>query len=382
MLLALCITVLYVIFCWLVFFKFKLVRFSIGWGIASFWVGLHLILVFVIALRFFQPYSVDARLIRHTIQLVPRLPEPTLLTQVLVEPNAPVKKGQPLFRFDTRIYQARVDEYAANLAAAEQNVRILEVDVEAARASLKQALSRELYAEEQQRRYADLVRKGGARGEQAAYWNDELVTRAAQVEEAEANLLKARLAYESQINGVNTKVAEAEAKLAQAQYYLEQTTIYAPEDGMITNLQARPGLVVGERRIGAIASWIGEHDPYLLATFFQQRFKFIEPGQFVEIALDLYPGQIFKGTVKDVWWASGQGQMKPSGDIPKLRFPHVPGRLAVQITLDSTEDLHLPIGAHGAVAIYTGKGQGFAWIRRISIRIYSWANWVFPLDFL
>ncbi len=382
MFLAVSITLFYIIFVWLVFFKFKWLKFNIGWGIASFWIGFHLLLVFVVALRFFQPYSVDVRLIRHTIQLVPRLPEPTLLTDVLVEANTQVAKGQPLFRFDDRIYRYRVAEEEAALASAEQNVLILEADVEAAEGALDQAVANLAFAEQQVARYTDLVGEGGARGEQLAQWRTEVTSGLAVLEQAQANLRKAELAYTSEIGGVNTKVAEIEARLAQAEYYLAQTIMYAPEDGFITNLQARPGLVVGDRRIGAIASWIGDADPYLLATFLQQRLNFIEPGQPVEVALDLYPGRIFEGEVRDIWWATGQGQLKPSGDIPNFRFGDPFRHFAVQITVHEVENLRLPIGAHGAVAIYTGQGQAFAPIRRIGIRLYSWANWVFPLDFL
>jgi hypothetical protein len=36
------------------------------------------------------------------------------------------------------------------------------------------------------------------------------------------------------------------------------------------------------------------------------------------------------------------------------------------------------IGAQGAAAIYTGGG-GFAALRRVVIRIYSWLNWLYPI---
>lgn len=48
----------------------------------------------MIGLRFVTPYSTEAKVIQHTIQLIPRLPEPTLVTAVLVAPNVPVKQGQ------------------------------------------------------------------------------------------------------------------------------------------------------------------------------------------------------------------------------------------------------------------------------------------------
>ncbi len=86
MIAALVICFGYLVLVWLVFFKFKWLQFSIAWGVVSAFVGLHLLLIFLIGLRFVTPYSTDARY-SHTIQLVPRLSEPTLVTAVLVEPN-------------------------------------------------------------------------------------------------------------------------------------------------------------------------------------------------------------------------------------------------------------------------------------------------------
>ena len=56
MIFALLITFLFVLFLWLVFFKFKWLKFSIAWGIVSGLVGVHLLLVFVVGLRFVTRY--------------------------------------------------------------------------------------------------------------------------------------------------------------------------------------------------------------------------------------------------------------------------------------------------------------------------------------
>ena len=92
----------------LVFFRFKLIRLTPGWGIVFAFFVIHLMLVFLIGLRFVTPYSTNAVVVQRTIQLVPRLPEPTLVTAVLVEENVPVKMGQPLFQFDRRPYEYKV----------------------------------------------------------------------------------------------------------------------------------------------------------------------------------------------------------------------------------------------------------------------------------
>ncbi len=380
MLVAVGITLFYIIFVWFIFFKAQWLKFNIVWGIISFWVGAHLLLIFLVALRFFQPFSVDSHVVRSTIQIVPKLTQPTILTEVLVEPNTQVTKGDPLYRFDDTVFSLAVDNAEAQLVAAQQNAKILEQDVIAATEAIERANAQLAYAMTQKARYENLVPAGGARQDELDRWDEQVTEDQAQVKQAEANLKKAQLAVESQIDGVNTGILQAEAQLAEAEYFLNNTTIYASEDGMIVSQQARPGLVVGDVRLGAIASFVTKDDPYILATFRQQNLKFVEPGQSVEIALDLYPGEILTGKVKAIWWATRQGQYLPSGRLPGFEVPKLPGRIAVQITVDLPEGHELPAGGHAAVAIYTGQGKSFEFLRRINIRLYSFANFIRPLD--
>jgi multidrug resistance efflux pump len=380
MFVALGITLFYIIFVWFVFFKAKWLKFNIVWGIVSFWFGAHLLLIFLVALRFYQPFSMDAHVIRPTIQIVPRLTEPTLLSEVLVEPNTPVAKGDPLYRFDDTVYRLKAQGAQAQLTEAQQNAKILEQDVVAAQQGVARANAQLSYATSQQARYSNLVPQGGARQDDLDHWNDQVTEDTAAVAEAEANLAKARLALESTVDGINTSVAQAQAQLAEAQYFLANTTIHAPEDGMIVSQQARPGLVVGTVRLGAIASFVTDEEPYILATYRQQNLKFVAPGQEVEVALDLYPGEIFTGKVVAVWWATPQGQYLPSGRLPEFVIPKLPGRIAVEVRLDDPAAQLIPTGGHAAVAIYTGGGKSFEFLRRINIRLYSFGNFIRPLN--
>ncbi len=380
MFVALGITLFYIIFVWFIFFKMEWLKFNIMWGIVSFWVGAHLLLIFLVALRFFQPFSVDSHVVRSTIQIVPRLTQPTILSEVLVEPNTWVTKGDPLYKFDDTVFSLAVDKANAQLVAAQQNAKILEQDVIAAGEAVERANAQLAYALTEQARYENLVPAGGARQDELDRWNEQVAEDQAKIKEAQANLEKANLALDSQIDGVNTGILEAEAQLAEAEYFLENTTIYAPENGMIVSQQARPGMVVGEIRLGAIASFVTEESPYILATFRQQNLKFVEVGQPVEVALDLYPGEILTGKVEAVWWATRQGQYLPSGRLPGFELPKLPGRIAVQISVDVPEGHTFPAGGHAAVAIYTGMGKSFEFLRRINIRLYSFANFIRPLD--
>jgi multidrug resistance efflux pump len=380
MIAALLVLILYCFALWLVFAKFKWLKFSIQWGVVSGFVGVHVLVIILIGMRFFVPYTTQAFVVQHTIQIVPRLPEPTLVTAVRVEPNVLVRKGQVMFEFDRRPYENSVHQLEAQLAAAKQNVKVLAADLAAATARVAEKTSELQYSTFQMQRYQDLQGRGAGSEEDLQKWTSRQKGDAALVAQAQADEERARAAYASQINGVNTTVATVAAQLAQAQYYLDQTTIVAPEDGMITNLQVRPGMVAGIVRFGAIASFIADTDRYVLGMFQQENVKYVKDGQPVEVALDMYPGSIFHGRVASVWWASGKGQFLPSGELPTFEAQpkEVEGRFAIKIYLDATSPPIVPIGAHGAVAIYTRQGS-YATLRHVVIRLYSWMNWVWPL---
>ncbi len=378
---ALLICIIYAAIMWLVFFKFKWIKFSIPWAVVSMWVGLHLILVFLVGMRFMTPSSSTATIVQYTIQLVPRLPEPTIVTEVLVEQNQPVKKGDPLIRFDRRPYEYQVQQMQALVAKEKQNVKVLEADVLVAQQKVTMAqaqLDFDLYG---QQLASGLAGQGAGSEEELQRANAQAKVGRAALQEARAELVAAQARYESQIDGVNTSVAEAEAKLKQAQYYLDNTTIVAPEDGRIMNLQVRPGMVAGIVRFGAIASFICDDDRYLLATYNQENLKFVKKGQEVEVALGLYPGQIFRATVDDIWKGSAAGQTLPSGamQVYSPPPPEAPeGQFAVKIVFDGPDQSGFPIGGQGIAAIYT-EHTSFAYLRRIAIRIKAWGYWLYPL---
>ena len=144
-------------------------------------------------------------------------------------------------------------------------------------------------------------------------------------------------------------------------------------------------MVAGDWRIGAIASFICDDGRYLLANFNQESLKYVTNGQPVEVALNMYPGQIFPAKVEAIWKASSVGQLLPSGTLPNFEPPppeKPQGQYAVKIVFDDPDQSKFTIGAQGAAAIYTGGMHGgWAAMRRIGIRSYSWLNWLYPMPF-
>jgi len=373
----------YALIVWAVFVKFKWLKFTIPWGVISAFVGVHLLIIFLIGLRFMTPLATEAKVIQHTIQLTPRLPQPTLLMAVLVEPNVPVRKGQPLFQFDRRMFEYQVKQLEAQLAKAKQNVLVMKADTGIAAQKVIKLKSHLEFARYQQTLSAKLAKQGAGPEEDAQKWAAQVAADVAAIKEAQAEEQRAILNYTSEINGVNPGVAAVQAELDQARFYLENTLMIAPEDGYLINLQARPGMVAGDVRLGAIASFVCDADRYLLANFFQENLKYVKPGNEVEAAIDLYPGQIFKGKVLAIWQGSGAGQMLPSGVLPN--FQAVPtdrpqGQFAVAIRLDDPDQAKFPIGTQGRAAIYANPDSWFVPLRKILLRAYSWFNWIYPFS--
>jgi hypothetical protein len=114
---------------------------------------------------------------------------------VLVEPNEPVKKGQPLFRFDRRPYEYAVQETEAALAAAKQNVLVLKADLDAAVPGVARAHAELQLAKEQYDRFTVLAPSGAVSTEDIERHADQLASAEAGVDRAEAEEHRARLAY-------------------------------------------------------------------------------------------------------------------------------------------------------------------------------------------
>ena len=78
-----------------------------------------------------------------------------------------------------------------------------------------------------------LAAQGAGPQEDAQKWRAQVGETEAAIAQAQAEAQVAQLRYSSQIDGVNTHVAEVEAELAQARFYLDNKLMVAPEDGYI-----------------------------------------------------------------------------------------------------------------------------------------------------
>ncbi len=193
--------------------------------------------------------------------------------------------------------------------------------------------------------------------------------------QAEASLKQAQLS----VDVANARIQQTVTQLQSAQYDLDQVDVVAPGNGYVTNLQLREGTLVGGA-VGAVMSFVLEPDEVnrgvVVAAFNQKNYLRIKEGQYAEVALHGYPGEIFTGRVLNAIDISGAGQLSASGKIPSDLGGMNPVSFAVRIKLDHADSIRLPGGSQAQVAVYTEDIQIAGIPIMFLIRTQSWVRYV------
>jgi multidrug resistance efflux pump len=298
---------------WLIFFKLKLLPWNRGSQIAAAGVGVAAILALVFSMNLFQPYSQDVRVYQNVIQIVPRVTGRVI--EVPVRANVPVKANDVLFRIDPEPFQLQVDRLTA-----------------------------------------DLKLKKTVRDDAAA-------------------LTKARVAAQIELDRAQADYDQTFAMLEDAKVDLRETTVFAPSDGIVTNLALRPGQIASQMASLPMMTFVETDVRVVIATLSQSALEFVHLDDPVEIAFDRLPGRIVDARVLSVIPATGQGQLPPSGTLMEWISSPVPGRFGVVLALGD-HDLAIPAGASGVAAIYTDRAQMIRIIRKVVIRMTTWLNYI------
>jgi multidrug resistance efflux pump len=346
--------------------------------------GLVLVAGLVLLMSYNHPFTNEGRIYFLSAPVIPSVRGPVV--EVPVTPNVPLKKGDVLFRIDPRPYEYAVEEKRAALVEAEQSVRQLKSAWDAAKSVVEEGRASRDRAKQSFDR-ADTAnqsaRSGGrplpiteleVENRRGVYLNAE-----AAMTTAQARADQARLAYESQIEGINPTVARVRAELKMAEYELGETTVRAPTDGYVTQVYLRAGMMAVPFVARPVMVFV-QHDRELVAAFIQNSLQRVRVGDEAEIAFRAIPGRVFKGKVKAILDAMAQGQLQPSGELldPQARERQTPGRaLAVIEILDDISPYQLPGGVTAEVAVYTDHWHHVGVMRRVLLRMSSWMNYVF-----
>jgi len=395
---------IYSVFVWLIFIKFKWLPWNIYSQVTVVVIPIVALTALILALNVFAPSSADLRVFRYTVPIVSQV-RGRVIDVPIEEGNRPVKKGDVLFRIDPTPYQQQVNTLRAQLANAiagqkevEEQLKGAEAKIAEARGGIAQAAARIgevnaklALAEKRVAQYRELVTTGaGTRFdlEQAEASLAELTGQLEAARSAEAQARGAEgqaVAGRGQVlqklgaksGGEYAQVAQIRAQLENAEWELDQTTTRSPCDCYVVNLQLRPGGFVAALPVAPVMTLV-ETTGSVVALYAQNELQKVEPGNEAEFALQTLPGRIIKGKVDSVIWASGAGQITPSGTIPMTGVLTAPAqRFAVKFDVaERDKDVFLAAGAAGACAIYTEHGEPIHILRKVIMRVGSYLNYL------
>ena len=367
----------YVAFCYAVFklFRIPVNQWSLATAALGGIVGIALLLVIM---SYNHPFSTNARIYFAVTPVLPGVRG--RVVEVPVQTNAPLKEGDVLFTIDPKPYEYIVEQKRASLAEAEQTVRQLKATLDEATAGVEKANAQLRLQQENYNRQAELFQKKviAQATLDVAQRNYEGAKQA--LAEAQAVEERARLAYTSEVGGVNPTVARISAELRDAEYDLAQTTTRALSDGFVTQVALRPGMYVVPAPLRPVMVFVhtDERARSLAAAFQQNALQRVKAGDEAEIAFDSVPGRVFKGKVREVIDAIAAGQIQPTGALMDFGTRTSGGRAVAVIDIeDDISNYQIPLGSAAEVAIYTEHWHHVALLRRILLRMRSWQNYIF-----
>ena len=380
---------IYFFFVWLIFIKFKWLPWNIVSQVIVITIPIIALTALILLLNIVCPSSHDVRVINYVVQVVPRVTGRVI--EVPVQPNAPIKKGDVLFKLDpvpfeiqVRAAESNLENLKAKLISAEASAQSLDEQLKVATANVQAMDARAALSRMRVQQFTELSRTGAGpkfdlEQAQADLANLEAQRAALGATEAQVKLQLAAKTPEGeqdQVAQVKAQIPQEEAQVADAKWSLEQTVYYAPSNGTIVNLQLRVGAVASQLVMAPVMTFV-EDEQWLIALYKQNELRKVAPNDEAEIAMSMYPGRVIKCKVDSIMWATAQGQLPIGNIVPDFgATPVPPGRMAVRLLLDGDDkELFLAAGARGQGAIYTEYGKPIHILRKVIVRVSCKLDW-------
>jgi membrane fusion protein (multidrug efflux system) len=291
------------------------------------------------------------------------------IVQAPVDETQVVKRGEVLAVIEPADYRLAVDRARADLDQAQRKVRqyfandrALVAQTSARAADVTRAQAELRRAEVEYNRRKSLAGAGAVSGDELTAAETTRLSAQAALAQAKANAVAAgetQNAANILVAGAdvdaNPEVANARARLAQAELDLTRTVVRAPTDGVVT----RSAIEVGQKvQSGApLMSIVPVQRAYVDANFKEVQLRKVKIGQAVTLTSDLYGKKVkFHGKVVGFSGGTGSAFAVIPAQNATGNWIKVVQRVPIRISLDPKElaDHPLRVGLSMNVEIDTG----------------------------
>jgi len=346
--------------------------------------------VAIVAVKYWDyvinPWTRNGQVQAQVVQITPRISGP--IVNLPIEDNQFVKSGDLLFEVDPRTFAADLDLKRADLDKTRDDLRALQKQVEAAEATVEQYNAIVSQAEQEVKamqarlaetkadfeRYTNLVKEGAASKQQAEKAKADYEVNQADLLKGQAALLQAKSAQlQSQADLAkaeadlgapgedNARLRAAKAAVVNAELDLEFTSVKAPVDGYVTNLNLRLGdqAVTNQPALALI-----DVDSFWVYGFFRENYlQDMRAGDRAIVTLMSYADTPLEGRVESIGWGISQADGSTGSELlpeisPTFEWIRLAQRVPVRVQLtELPEDVKLRVGTTASVLVMTGTAE-------------------------
>jgi membrane fusion protein, multidrug efflux system len=300
----------------------------------------------------------DAHVEANISPVIPRVSG--YVSDVRVNDNQLVKKGDTLVVLDNRELKIRVEQAEAALQTAQSNLGAAKASTNAATANIgtsRAAIStidaqiqtakvNVWRATQDYNRYSNLVKDHSITQQQyeQAVAAKETAERQLQVLEQQKNQASQQTnavstqsqASSSQIGVAGSIIRQRQVDLEDAKLNLSYSVIVAPADGLVSKINVQPGQFVQAGQ--SLFSIVLNNDLWVIANFKETQLKKMKIGQRVTIDIDAYPGKKFIAKLTSFSPATGSSFALLPPDNASGNFVKVVQRVPVKIEFENPSD--------------------------------------------
>ncbi|MFC6051876.1 efflux transporter periplasmic adaptor subunit [Acinetobacter sp. Ac_877] len=294
-----------------------------------------------------EPWTRDGRVRGDVIQLSSDVSG--LVTEVFVQDNQTVKKGQVLFKIDVARQALDVEQARSDLAKAKASLAGAEAELLQAKANVAKSKANSNLADKNASRYASLMDGAISKQEQDQMFavrdqsHAEHEQLQAAIEQAKANIIQQKALIE---------VATSSVHLAELN--LHRSEVVAPADGTLSNFELKEGNYV---KVGqAVAALLDRQQLYVVGYFEETKLNKIYVGAPATIQL-MGDSHKLKGHVQGM--ASGiedRERTSTTGLLanvnPTFSWVRLAQRVPVKIVLDEIPKNELAFVAGRTVTVH------------------------------
>ena len=297
-----------------------------------------------------EPWTRDGRVRGDVIQVSSDVSG--LVTEVLVQDNQSVKKGQVLFKIDVARQAIDVEHARSDLAKAKAGLAAAEAELAQAQANVVKSEANINWADKNANRYSNLMDGAISKQEQ-----EQMFATRDQSHAEHEQILAAIAQAKANIVQQKALIEVATSNLHLTQLNLNRSEVVAPADGTLSNFELQQGNYV---KVGqAVAALVNRQQLYIVGYFEETKLNKIYVGAPASIQM-MGDSEKLKGHVQGI--ASGiedRERTSTSGLLanvnPTFSWVRLAQRVPVKIVLDEMPKNELAFVAGRTATIHIEK---------------------------